>query len=122
MIALSAALFDEEFQALKNRISAVEEQLEEEKNDKEVIQKDVLDLKIKMSNILFKEDNEDSLTEEQINTLNKLGLQITGRSCEELFQYGLKQSGTFPVDPDGDDYGYPPIDVHCDYESKSDYS
>ena len=47
-----------------------------------------------------------------------LGLQITGRTCEELFKYGLKQSGTFPIDPDGDDYGYPAIDVYCDFESK----
>ena len=53
-----------------------------------------------------------------MNTLNKLGLQITGRTCEELFKYGLKQSGTFPIDPDGDDYGYPAIDVFCDFESK----
>ena len=63
LIGFCAALFDEEFQALKNRISAVEEKLEEHSDENVVLKKDMLDLKIKMSNILFKTDNKDSLTE-----------------------------------------------------------
>ena len=57
-----------------------------------------------------------------METMNKLGLQMTGRTCEELFKYGLKQSGTWPIDPDGDDYGYPAIDVYCDFESKTSHT
>ena len=57
-----------------------------------------------------------------METMNKLGLQMTGRTCEELFKYGLKQSGTWPIDPDGDDYGYPAIDVYCVFESKTSHT
>ena len=60
-----------------------------------------------------------SKKKEQVDVMNKLGLQMTGRTCEELFKYGLKQSGTWPIDPDGDDYGYPAFDVYCDFESRS---
>ena len=113
---VTALSFDEEFQALKDKISALEQKVDEDQNEKALLQTKVTALEIKMSNLVTK--NEGELNSEQIDIINKIGFQINGRTCEELFKYGLKESGMQRIDPDGEDYGFPPITVYCDYESK----
>ena len=62
-VTLAWGLFDEEFEALKQRITALEEAAEEDKGKKILQEKDITDLKIKVSNLVYKDNNENSLTE-----------------------------------------------------------
>ena len=46
------------------------------------------------------------------------GLSKTGRvlrTCEELGSNGINTSGTYLIDPDGQDIGERPIAVHCEF-------
>ena len=63
LITSALGLFDEEFEALKQRITALEAAAEEDKGKKILQEKDITDLKIKVSNLVYKDNNENSLTE-----------------------------------------------------------
>ena len=65
LIPFVFSLFDAEFEALKERILTLEQAAEEDKSDNNLLRKEVLDLRIKVSNLEYKGDNEQSLTEVQ---------------------------------------------------------
>ena len=62
-IPFAWCLFDEEFEALKQRITKLELSAKEDKNENELLKKEVVDLKIKVSNLVYKDNNDESLTE-----------------------------------------------------------
>ena len=66
-VTCSWCLFDEEFEALKQRITNLELSAKEDKNENELLKKEVVDLKIKVSNLVYKDNNEESLTEVMIS-------------------------------------------------------
>ena len=63
LIPLALSLFDEEFEALKERILSLEQAAQEDKSENKLLKKEVLDLRIKVSNLEYKNNNEQSLSE-----------------------------------------------------------
>ncbi len=55
--------------------------------------------------------------EERVERLEELSKLKVLRSCHELFQHGIKTSGLYDIDPDGENIGRPPIQVYCNYTS-----
>ena len=80
VISVSCAwcLFDEEFEALKQRITNLELAAKEDKNENELLKKEVVDLKIKVSNLVYKDNNEESLTEVRVIIINH---NVNDRKC-----------------------------------------
>ena len=55
-------------------------------------------------------------TEERLSILEDLSRTNTIlRTCEELRSNGVNTSGTYLIDPDGQDIGEKPISVHCEF-------
>ena len=57
--------------------------------------------------------------EERIEKLEELSKSKTLRSCYEYSMTGIKHSGYFHIDPDGDKIGHEPFEVYCDFEDGS---
>ncbi|CAG0893240.1 unnamed protein product [Darwinula stevensoni] len=62
-------------------------------------------------------DSYRNLTDGRLQYLETITLQITPRTCQTLADMGVKQTGTYFVDPDGVLRGDPPIQVLCDMET-----
>ena len=61
--------------------------------------------------------NKGKTVEERLTHLEELSKTQVLRSCEELADYGITQSGEFDIDPDGQLIGKPPIRVRCDFNT-----
>ena len=58
-------------------------------------------------------------TEERLSILEDLSRTNTIlRTCEELRSNGVNTSGTYLIDPDGQDIGEKPISVHCEFTNE----
>ena len=82
------------------------------------VSKDVIiqDLKVKYENLLEKYENTQQKTDERLSIVE--GLSSTRkilRTCEELGSNGVNTSGTYLIDPDGQDIGEKPITVFCHF-------
>jgi len=55
--------------------------------------------------------------EERLEKLEALSKTNTLRSCYEYQQYGITDSGTYTIDPDGALLGNEPFDVFCNFEN-----
>lgn len=54
--------------------------------------------------------------EDDLNHLKQLSKLNTVRTCEEMKEYGVDESGFYLVDPDGPLIGQEPIMVYCDFQ------
>ena len=57
--------------------------------------------------------------EERLEHVEELSKLKTVRTCEELARHGVKKSGRYLIDPDGDLLGQDPIEVICDFETNT---
>ena len=99
---LTTVLSDyESLQALVERLNALETQVE--------------DLKKYISNTNLA-TNDDTL-EQRVEKLEELSKVKNLRTCQELSNRGITQSGIYKIDPDGDGIGFGPITVFCNFQT-----
>ena len=82
----------------------------------DVLEKEVKQLRGAEIAKLKNADDDDSL-EKRVEKLEELSKFKTLRSCQELSNRGLRKSGSYDIDPDGEGIGYGPITVFCDFET-----
>ena len=58
-------------------------------------------------------DDKDNDIEERLENLEELAKIKILRSCEELARHGVKKSGLYIIDPDGEMISHDPIRVNC---------
>ena len=54
---------------------------------------------------------------DRVNRLEMLGRMTLARTCKQLKDFGVKESGYYFIDPDGPGVGAPPVQVFCDIKS-----
>ena len=54
---------------------------------------------------------------ERVERLETLGRMTLARTCKQLKDLGVKESGHYFIDPDGSGVGIPPVEVFCDMKS-----
>ena len=67
----------------------------------------------------LEKNKEDPYLEVRVEKLEQLAKIGTLRSCEEYSAYGIRSSGTYPIDPDGILVGSPPFNVFCRFDAKT---
>ena len=103
---------NESFQHLANQMKSFESKLK-------VLESENNDLKISVQNLTnenkaLKRLVDDSL-EQRVEKLEELSKLKSVRTCQELSNRGITQSGVYEIDPDGDGIGFGPITVYCNF-------
>jgi len=119
---------DKEVENLKKAMSCQEEEIENQKNtiasQETVIANMLTHFKIKKDSeeysskeTDFTTKSEDPSLEDRVDYLEEVSKIKVLRTCAEMEQHGVKTSGFYNLDPDGDNIGNAPIRAYCDFEA-----
>ena len=104
---------------LQEKVSFLENTIFDLVKNNEDMVKTVLNLVKANENIVKANENmvkANKDIEDDLNHLKQLSKLNTVRTCEEMKEYGVDESGFYLVDPDGPLIGQEPIMVYCDFK------
>ena len=104
---------NESFQLLVNQVKTLELKLNNLESENKELKISYRELKAE--NVELKRFVKDDSLEQRVEKLEELSKLKSVRTCQELSNRGITQSGVYEIDPDGDGIGFGPITVYCNF-------